>query len=194
MSNIIGKSKTRQKILKLLFSNESKNFYLSEIAKIVSTSAGNAQRELERLAKDGIVKSEKKANLRYYSLDRKNPIFYDLENIVKKTIGIEAELKTIFISLKGVKFAFIFGSYLKEEEFKNDSDVDVAIIGTPDENKLSKNIGQLERTIGREINYHIYSSEKEFRGKIKKQSFLTNVVRKYQILIGDKNEFQRILR
>lgn len=167
---------------------------MSEIAKIVGTSAGNAQRELEGLAKDGIVKSEKKANLRYYSLDRKNPIFSDLENIVKKTIGIEAELKKIFSSLKGVKFSFIFGSYLKGEEFKSDSDVDVVIIGIPNENKLSQNIGRLERTIGREINYHIYSSVEEFREKIKKQSFLTNVVRKYQILVGDKNEFQRILR
>jgi predicted nucleotidyltransferase len=178
----------------LLFANESKSFYLSEIAKIIGSSAGNTQRELERLVKDGIVKSEKKANLRYYGLDRKNPIFSDLENIVKKTIGIEAELKKILDSLMGVKFSFIFGSYLKGEEFKSDSDVDIIIIGTPDENKLSRNIGRLERAIGREINYHIYSSAEEFRKKIKNQSFLKNVVKKYQILTGDKNEFKRILR
>lgn len=192
MLSIIGKSKTRRKIIKLLFANESRSFYLSEIAKIVGASAGNAQRELEKLANDGIVKSEKKANLRYYSLDRKNPTFPDIENIIRKTIGIEGELRKIFGKMEGVKFAFIFGSYLRGGEFKSDSDVDILIIGDPNEYELDREINQMENAINREINYHIYSSVTEFKKKIKRQSFLKNVIKKYQLVAGDKNEFQRI--
>ena len=193
MNSIIAKSKIRQKILKLLFANEEKSFYLSEIARIAGTSAGNAQRDLEKLVKEGIAKSDKKANLRYYSLDKKNPAFADIENIVRKTIGIEAELAEIFRKLKGVDFVFIFGSYVKEG-LKNESDIDIVIIGKPDEDELNRKISQLEKTIGREINYHLYSTESEFIKKIKKESFLKNVVRRYKLLVGDKNELKKLLQ
>jgi len=194
MLSIIGKSKIRQKILKLLFANESKSFYLSEIARIAETSAGNAQRELNKLAKDGVVKSEKRANLRYYCLDKKSPTHRDIENIVEKTIGIETELGKIFRETDKVKFAFIFGSYVKGEKFKSDSDIDIIIIGDPDEDDLNRKINRAEKSIGREINYHTYSAIQEFRKKIKKDSFLKNVVRRCQLLVGDKNEFRKILQ
>lgn len=194
MNSIIGRSKIRQKILKLLFANESKSFYLSEIAKIIGTSAGNAQRGLEKLAKEGIVKSEKKANLHYYILDRKNPIFKDIESIVRKTVGIETELAEILGKMKGVEFAFIFGSYAKGEDFRSDSDVDIVIIGNPDETELNRKIGLLEKSIGREINYHLYSDAREFIKKVKNESFLANVVRQYIFLAGDIDEFKKLRR
>lgn len=194
MTLFIGKSKTRQKILKLLFANESRSFYLSEIARIIEASTGNTQRELNKLEKEDIVKSEKKGNLRYYELDKKNPAFADIENIIRKTIGIETELKRILGSTVGVKFAFIFGSYVKGEEFKSDSDVDIIIIGNPDDNELNRKISRLERSIGREVNYHLFSSLLEFKGKIEKESFLANVVKRYDLLVGDKNEFRKILQ
>jgi predicted nucleotidyltransferase len=192
VNTILGKSKTKQKILRLLFANEEKSFYLSEIAKIVGVSAGNAQRELNRLKRDGVVASQKKGNLRYYSLDKNNPAFPDIENIVKKTIGIELELSEIFSGLKGVKFAFVFGSYAKNE-LKSGSDIDIVVIGNLDENELSKKTNSAENEIGREINYHIYSLP-EFKKRLREESFLKNVVKKYKILSGNKNEFRKILQ
>ena len=192
MNSIIAKSKTRQKILKLLFANEEKSFYLSEIARIAGTSAGNAQREMNRLRKEGVVKSEKRGNLRYFELDKKNPAFSDIENIVKKTIGVGAELSEIFGKLKRVDFAFIFGSYAKDE-LRSGSDIDVVVIGDPDEEELNKKISLAEKSIGREINYHLYAFS-EFKKKIKGDSFLKNIVRKYILLSGNKNELKKLLR
>ncbi|MCX6766692.1 MAG: archaellum operon transcriptional activator EarA family protein [Candidatus Moranbacteria bacterium] len=192
MNSIIAKSKIRQKILKFLFANEEKSFYLSEIAKIAGTSAGNAQREMNRLQKEGVVKSEKRGNLRYFELDKENSAFSDIENIVKKTIGVEAELAEIFGKLKRVDFAFIFGSYAKDE-LRSGSDIDVVVIGDPDEEELNRKISLAEKSIGREINYHLYSFP-EFKKKIKRDSFLKNIVRKYILLSGDKNELKKLLR
>jgi predicted nucleotidyltransferase len=192
MNSIIAKSKIWQKILKLLFANEERSFYLSEIARITGTSAGNVQREMNRLQKEGVVKSEKRGNLRYFELDKKNPVFSDIENIVKKTIGIEAELAEIFRKLKGISFAFIFGSYVKEG-LRNESDIDIVLIGKPDEDELNKKISLAEKSIGREINYHLYSLP-EFKKKIKRDSFLKNIVRKYILLSGDRSELKKLLR
>ena len=192
MIDIIGKSKIKQNILKLLFSNQEKEFYLSEIARIAGASRGNAQKELKKLEKVGIIKSEKRNNLRYYFLNKQNSLFAEWEGIVKKTIGIENELKNIIQEISRIEHAFIFGSYARGD-FKSESDIDLFIIGNPEENELIRQITKLEKEINREINYHIYS-EKEFKKKIKINSFLQNVVKKYIMLTDNEKEFRKMLR
>ncbi|MBU1921782.1 winged helix-turn-helix domain-containing protein, partial [Patescibacteria group bacterium] len=63
-------SKTRVAILALFFANEAKSFYVQEIIKLSKTDASNAHRELGKLEKLGILFSHKKANQRYYSLNK----------------------------------------------------------------------------------------------------------------------------
>lgn len=192
MLDFIFRSKIRQKILRILFANPDKEFYLSEIARKVNTSAGNCQRELRKMTKSGILKSQKKVNLRMYSVDRINPFYKDLQNIINKTIGVEEELKRVIKQVSGIKYAFIFGSYVKDELLSG-SDIDLFIIGGINENELIDRIGKLEEEIGREINYHIYP-EKEFKKKFKKKSFLQNVVKNYIFLTNNQNDFKQLLK
>ncbi|HAI74412.1 MAG TPA: hypothetical protein DCS28_02030 [Candidatus Moranbacteria bacterium] len=192
MNDILGKSKIRQSILKLLFSNQEKEFYLSEIARIINASRGNAQKELKKLEETGIIKSEKRNNLRYYFLNKQNPLFTEWEGMVKKTVGIENELKNIIQKISEIEYAFIFGSYAKND-FKSESDIDLFIIGNPSEDELIKQINKLEKEINREINYHIYS-EKEFKEKIKTNSFLKNIIKKYIMLTPNEKKFRKIFR
>jgi predicted nucleotidyltransferase/predicted transcriptional regulator with HTH domain len=192
MLNIITKSKVRQGILKLLFSNENQEYYLSEVAKKIKTSVGTTQRELNKLINSEIIITEKKANIRYYRLNKKNPLYPELNKIVLKTIGLEAELSRLIKPVKKIKFAFIFGSYVNEG-FKSGSDIDLFIIGSPDENTLLKKVRQLEKSIERDINYHI-SALTEFRTKLKKNSFVKNIINNYILLTGDHEEFKRILK
>jgi predicted nucleotidyltransferase len=58
--------------------------------------------------------------------------------------------------LKGITDAFICGSYVKNE-FKPESDLDTIIIGPISENRLVKVFKNMEKAIGRELNYHLYS-------------------------------------
>ncbi|MFA6047369.1 MAG: nucleotidyltransferase domain-containing protein [Parcubacteria group bacterium] len=192
MLNLFFKSKTRQGIAKLLFSNEDKKFYLSEIARIVAASPGTAQRELEKMLKTGIIKSEMVASRRYYFANKQDPIFFDVQNIVRKTIGIEAGLESVVKKISNIEFAFIFGSYAKGD-FGGNSDVDLFIIGNPDEDELIAKISKIEKEIDREINYHIWGVA-EFLKKIKKDSFLQNVTKKYILLTKNKNEFRKLLQ
>lgn len=192
MLNLIIKSKIRQGILKLFFSNKNKEFYLSEIAKIMNVSRGTTQREAEKLEKIGILKSEKKNNLRYFILNRQDPLFEEWESIIRKTIGIETELEKVLQKIGRIRFAFIFGSYAKGD-FKSDSDIDLFIVGNPDEDIVISKIKKIEKEINREINYHIYS-EKEFQKRIKTDSFLQNITKKYILLTKNKNEFETISR
>ncbi len=192
MFDLISKSKVRRQILKILFSSPDKEFYLSEIAKKIDASVGNCQRELEKMVRANVLTSQKKVNLRVYSVDRRNPFYRDLQNIINKTIGIEEEIRRMIRKISGVRFAFIFGSYAKGE-LSSVSDIDLFIIGKIDEDALIKKLTKSEKSIDREINYHIYS-EKEFKKKFRENSFLQNIVKNYILLTNNKNEFKRLLR
>lgn len=192
MLDLITKSAVRKKILKLLFANENKEYYLSQIARAVKTSAGTCQRELEKMAKPGIISSKKQANLAYYFINKQNPLLKDLRNIINKTIGIEKDLKEITGKIKGIKYAFIFGSFAKGD-FSAGSDVDMVIIGNPIEDDLLAEINELENNIEREINYHLYS-ENDFKIKLKTSSFLRNIIQNTLFLTNNKNEFKGWLK
>ncbi len=190
MLDILYKSKVRQNILKLFFANERRGFYLSEIAKIIKISIGTCRRELNKLVNFGILKTEKKANLVYYFLNKQNPLLKEIRGIFTKTIGIEGELKKVTASVKGIKYALIFGSYVKGD-FRADSDIDLLIIGQINEDELIKKLKTVEKSIQREINYHLYS-EDDFRHKFKKGSFLQNILKKYLIVSGNDYEFRKL--
>ncbi len=193
--DIIGllfKSKIRQKILTRFFTDESRKYYINEMARFVDTSQGTCRRELNKLVDMGLLASSRTGNLLYYEINTKSPFYNEFRTIILKTIGIEVILKSKLQGVKGITYAFIFGSYVKRE-FKHESDIDLAIIGTVTDSSLIKVLRNVERTVGREINYHLYSLE-EFTNNIKTSSFMTNIIEKYIIVAGDHGEFRELLK
>ncbi|MCK4554252.1 nucleotidyltransferase domain-containing protein [Candidatus Parcubacteria bacterium] len=188
----LTKSKTRKKILQLFFSDLTKKYYLRELERILNISVGNIRRELLSLEKSGIFKHEKMGNQVYYSINQQSPIFKEFKKIIAKTIGAEALIKNALKNIKDIKIAFIFGSFAKGEE-DSLSDIDLMIIGKPDEDMLIAKISKLESCLSREINYHIFALT-DWHKKIKqKNSFLKNILFQAKIfLIGNNNDLSRI--
>jgi len=61
--------------------------------------------------------------------------------------------------------------------------VDLLIVGDVDMDRLDSNLGKLEKTLGREINYVLYSME-EFKSKKKsKDGFLMDVLSGKKIMV-----------
>lgn len=189
---LLFKSKIRQKILARFFADESRKFYINEMARLVNTSQGTCRRELNKLVDMGLLVSSRTGNLQYYEINKKTPFYNEFRAIIKKTIGIEAVLGNKLRGLSGITFAFIFGSYAKNE-FKPESDIDMVIIGTVSEDRLVKIFRDVEREIGREINYHIYSL-REFKNRLKTNSFTKNIIENRIIVAGDDGEFRTLLK
>ena len=93
---------------------------------------------------------------------------------------------------KDIDFVFLFGSYAKEN-FKSNSDIDLYVIGEIKESDLYKKIRKAEEQIHREINYHL-STREEFQKKSKQSFFHKEILSKYVLVIGDKNEFENFIR
>lgn len=188
--SILFKSKIRQKILVKFFSDQSRRFYINEMARLIGTTQGTCRRELNKLVDMGMLITSREGNLQFYQINKKNPLFEEFKTIIQKTIGIEALLKNALLKMEGISYAFIFGSYAKKE-FKPESDIDMVIIGTVREESLIKVFRNVEKEIGREINYHIYT-ESEFRNKLKTNSFIKNIVENYIMIKGDDRGFRKL--
>jgi len=184
----IAKSKIRQDLLALFFTNPSKRYYLRELERMLGYSAGSIRRELLRFQKDNLFNTQRVGNLLYYSLNTKHPLFKELKSIVSKTVGVEGSLRKALSSIKDIKIAFIYGSFAIKRE-KAASDIDLMIIGDPDISLLNEKIAQLEKKLKREINITIYSL-KEYKEKKKaKSGFIMELLRNPKIvLIGKEND------
>jgi predicted nucleotidyltransferase len=158
----------------------------------VKTSPGTAQRELNRLLRNDFIVFKKKANLNFYFLNRHYSLINEIESIVKKTFGAEVELRKELSRIRGISYAFLFGSYVKGG-FKSDSDIDLFVIGEMEEDGVFQAVQKVEGTIGREINYHIATCE-EFLEKVKINYFHKDIAKNVMLLIGDADGFRRIAK
>lgn len=188
----ITNSKIRKAIFKLYFAHPEKKYYLRELERILNLPVQNIRREFLVLEKNGIFTREKMGNQVYYSLNTESPIFSEIKSIVSKTIGAQGELEKALLSIKGMKTAFIFGSFASGKE-DSLSDIDLMIVGEIDENMLVRKISKLENKLDREINYHIFS-QREFAKRVKgKDFFISGILSKPIIfLIGNNEDIPRV--
>src|SRR3989339_1168957 len=101
MLDLITKSKIRQRIILLFINNKGKEYYINEIARLVNTTAGTTQRELNKLLQNDFVLHERKGNMVLFRLNETNPLFKEIEFIINKTIGIEGTLRLELQKIKG---------------------------------------------------------------------------------------------
>lgn len=174
----------------LFIYNQGKEFYLSEIAKEIHSSPGTTQRELEKLLRNDFLLFKKKANLSLYKLNKQYSLLEEVESIVKKTIGIEFMLKKRLVQIENIEFAFLYGSFVKGG-MKSDSDIDLFVIGRVKEDPIFKAVEEVEKIIGREINYHL-SGKEEFLKRKSQNYFLKDILTHTMLLVGDTNEFRKL--
>lgn len=184
----ISKSRIRQGLLTLFFTNPSQKYYLRELQRLLGYSAGSIRRELLRFQKDNLFNTNKVGNLLFYSINTSHPLFKELKSIVSKTVGVEGSLKKALSSINGIKIAFVYGSFASKKE-KSASDIDLMIIGNPSTSSLNEKIAELEKRLKREINPTIYSLQEYKTRKRSKRGFIMHLLKNPKImLVGKEND------
>jgi predicted nucleotidyltransferase len=184
----ITKSRIRQDLLALFFTNPGQKYYLRELQRILGYSAGSIRRELLRFQRDNLFNTQKIGNLLYYFLNKDHPLFEELKSIVSKTVGVEGSLRKELSSIKKIRISFIYGSFASSKP-KATSDIDLMIIGNPNVSFLNEKIAKLEKRLKREINPTIYSYEEYETRKKSKSGFVLDLLKNPKImLIGKEND------
>ena len=190
--DILYKSTIRRKILMWFFADENKRFYINEMARIVGTTQGTCRRELNRLTNMGILSSSREGNLQYYAINTDYSLYNEFKAIIKKTIGIEAIIRSAFLGVENIDLAFIFGPYA-HEHINPEADIDIAVVGDISEDGLIELLRDIPLVTGREINYYIYK-KRDFLDKLQTNAFVQNILSKFILVAGDESGLGDVLQ
>jgi hypothetical protein len=147
-------SKTRIKLLLKLFLNSSNKAYLRGLEEEFNESTNAIRVELNRFENVGMITSDIEGNKKYFRANTKHPLFFDIQSIIKKHIGIDTIIETIVTKLGLVEQAYLTGDLAKGSDA---TVVDLELVGIVDENYLIKLIKKVEPLINRKVRYIIFS-------------------------------------
>jgi len=90
--------------------------------------------------------------------------------------------------LKGVKMAFIYGSYAKGSE-KEDSNINLMVIGQANITELNDMVMGLEEKLKRDIDYLVFDEQEYRKRKEMKDPFIRELLKGKKIfLVGKEDE------
>ena len=174
------RSKVAIKLLDYYFLNLDSQHYINELARILELDPKNTETKLKEFEEKGLFKSEFRGKERYFFLAKDNPVLEHYRQIFLTTYGIEKRLKDMLPNIKGLKEAYIFGSYASNK-MDSSSDIDILAIGLHSVLELQRLIVKLQKDIGREFNV-TNLGPKEFEAKKRNKDPFINGVFKTKII------------
>ena len=149
-------SKTRIKLLLKFFLNSSNKAYLRGLEEEFGESTNAIRLELNKLEKAGMVSSDVQGNKKYFTANIKHPLFFDLNSIIRKYVGIDTIIENIISQLGEVERVYLSGEFAKG----NDNHViDLELVGKVNTGYLTELIEKAEPLVKRKIRYVIFSPE-----------------------------------
>jgi predicted nucleotidyltransferase len=168
------RSTARRRLLAYYFTNPTARHHLRDLAERLNIDPSNLSKELRRLEREGLFRSEISGRQKYFRLNREYPLFREVKKIVEKTIGAVTVLRESLRKIDGIERAYLHGSFARNQQDAA-SDIDVLIVGAPREEILAEAVQKLERQLGREINYTVLSTKEFELRRARKDAFLESV-------------------
>lgn len=183
------RSELRRKLLTYFYTNRSARVYVRQLASALGVDSTNLSRELARLEREGLLRSEIEGRQRYYNINSQYPYLKAVFSLLQGTIGIVPTLAAALHRVEGIEKAYLYGSFAKNEEDAA-SDIDLLIVGHPDALNLAAEVSRLEKTLNREVSYTTLKPQELKRKLAAHDPFLTDVWQGNRIeLIGhEQNE------
>ena len=148
----------QSKVLAWVFGQPERWYHIQELIRLTSLASASLQREIRRLHAAGLVMEERIGNLRRVKANPNSPIFTDLANLVRKTLGaIPAITQALQPLASRLQVALVFGSVAKGTEHAG-SDVDVLLVsGRLQLADVMPLLLPLEEQLGRRIEVKLYT-------------------------------------
>jgi len=196
------RSELRRKLLTFFYVNRAARVYVRQLAVALDADSTNVSRELARLELEGLLRSETEGRQRYYSVNRDYAYLKPVFALLRGSVGIQPTLKHGLLTVSGIESAWLFGSFANNGEDAA-SDIDLLIVGKPDQRQLASEVRKAEKTLRKEINYTVLT-RKELKRQLRKgDAFIADIWSGKRIeLIGqdddkateDRKGFPRVKR
>lgn len=149
------RSDGQARILAALFDRPGRQLTVTELAHAADLSISAAGREVERLARAGIVRTHKVGPTRIVAADEDLPWASYLAGIVAHTVGLPVRIGRAISGIGGIVEAYIFGSWAARqtgEPGPAPNDIDLLVLGGPDPAAVAVAIRPIERELDALIN------------------------------------------
>lgn len=171
-------------ILAVFVENPDKDFYLSQIGRIIGKQPGVFQKGINALEKEGWLIVSRRGNQRVFKINRNHPLFSEIKALIRKVSGGEAILKKVVNDIDDIRIALIYGSYAKDS-MRSDSDIDLLVVveKLKAEDILIDALAKVEKKIQREVNYKLYTVKDFNRRRKTNDPFLSEVLADKHIIL-----------
>lgn len=184
-------SKTRRKILELIFLNPNENFYLRKIVRDINEEVNAVKRELDILTDAKVLHKERRLNKIFYFLN-KSYIFYDeFLRIFTKGDKLVVYLHKNHSRIGKIKYLVLSTKFSKRAPIKDD-EIYLLFVGVVVVPEISTIISEIEKDFGREINYTVMTEEEFNFRKRNNDPFLWRFLRQPKImLVGSEEDLMK---
>ena len=121
-------SRVRVKMIQTFLSHPGEMFYVRQLTRETKEEINAVRRELQRMEKSGMLKSEHRGNRLYYFFKPSYLFYQELLSLVAKTTGLGKAIIKNRQKLGQIKFAMFSGKYVRGLPRSND-DVELLIVG-----------------------------------------------------------------
>ncbi|MDX2189287.1 MAG: ArsR family transcriptional regulator [Bacteroidota bacterium] len=121
-------------------------------------STNAIRQELNRFEEASMLTSLVEGNKKFFTVNNKHPLFNDIQNIIKKFIGVDVIIENIANRLGDLEAVYLTGNLAQG---KDDQVIDLVLIGNPDKQYLIQLIDKSEKLIARRIRYIIYAANEQ---------------------------------
>ncbi len=149
-------SKTRLKLLLKFFLNSSNTSYLRSLEVEFKESTNAIRIELNRFEKAGLLQSEKVGNKKFFSANPSHPLFINLQQIVKKHIGLDTIIENIVVKLESIERVYLIG---KLAQGINESVMSFEVIGKVKADRLKTLVTKVEKQLDKKISIAVYTND-----------------------------------
>ena len=183
--NKLISSKARIKIIKQIVFHPAEGFHIRELVRILKDEVNAVRRELINLEKAGLLVSQKQSNRINYTINPQYTLLPEIRNIWHKDFGLGAQILKNKKQLGQITFAILTYTFVTMGE-SAEHDLDMIIVGEPDQRILEAVVKNAEEELKREIFYTVMS-EKEWDTKTKRKDsqVMSAILLPHILLMGD---------
>jgi predicted nucleotidyltransferase len=180
----------RRKVLALLLLRPDDALHVREIARLTGVPVGSLHRELRTLTAAGLLAREPVGNQVRYRANRAGPIYPELAEIFRKTIGLADLVRDTLRPLgERVLVAFVFGS-MADGSAQASSDVDLFVVGDATYADVVERLLPLRDRLGREINPVVMTRAELAAQRAGRERFIQHVLAAPKMFLkGTESDF-----
>lgn len=164
--NAIFTSKTRAKIINILFTSPKEIYYVRQLVRETGEEINSVRRELQNLTKINLVLPEARGNRLYYTPNQRHHLFPILLSLAYKSLAFCESLSKAQLVI--VSYSFLLGNN------ENKDKIDVIVVGDISTKSVETAMKSEETRKGHEINYMVMDKEELHLRQNKRDPFLVD--------------------